>query len=247
MLRSHISRDLKTSAKTILALVALGFAGACSDSMNAPTNAVSAKHPAGYDVVLGVKSFRYDPNQGLVERLGSNVLVVPAAGICDLSSPYGPEHWDEACEPLTHSIVITATMFANANGSPYIEFQPALRFVPEQETNLYLKDGYREGDVATITYCTDIACTDESQADSSLATQRLGKSRMLVRRIKHFSGYNIGPGGECRGEVVPDPDGGWLCVDAGELSPRSGYMLASGLAKTESTDIIPRRRNHDDK
>jgi hypothetical protein len=244
MRHGHTSRSsLKISAKTVLAFVALVVAAACSDSLNAPTNTVSAKHPAGYDVVLGVKSFRYDPDQGAVQRLGSNVLVIPAAGVCDLSSPYGAEYWDDACEPLTHSIVITATMFADSNGSPYVDFQPALRFVPDKETDLYLKDGYRDGDGVTIDYCNLFGCVDESLTDSSLVTQRLGISRILVRRIKHFSGYTIGAG-DCRSTVVPDPDGGWLCQDNAD-SPRSGYMLATGLDKTPGTDIVPRHRNRD--
>lgn len=244
MRHSHTSR---TSAKTILAFVALGFAGACSDSISAPTSEVSVKAPAGYDLVLGVKSFRYDPNKGVTQRLGAHVIVIPAAGICDLSSTYGTKYWDDGCAPLTHSIIITATTFADKNGSPYVEFQPALRFVPSKETDLYLRDGVREdGTAATINYCTLLGCADESLTDSSLVTHRVGNSRMLVRRIKHFSGYNIGPGSECRGTLVPDGEGGMVCQTDGDSGfYRSGYMLASGLSKTEGTEIIPRRRREE--
>jgi hypothetical protein len=230
MRHSHTSR---ISAKTILAFVGLGFAGACSDSISAPTSEVSVKVPAAYTVVLGVKSFRYDHNKGVTQRLGDHVLVIPAGGICDpATSGYGPGTWENACAPLTHSIIITATTYADADGHPYIDFQPALRFVPTKETDLYLKDGIRtDGTMLTIDYCTATGCTDESINDPSLATHRVGNSRILVRRIKHFSGYNIASGDPCPGTVTVDPNGGLWCDDGSSALSRSGYMVASGLDK----------------
>ena len=131
MRHSHTSRGLLTSSKTILALVGLGFAGACSDSISAPTSEVSAKVPAAYTTVLGVSSFRYEPSTGLTQRLGDHVIVIPAGGVCDPAlSSYGMGTWDDACTPLTHAIIITATTYADDEGHPYIDFQPALRFVP---------------------------------------------------------------------------------------------------------------------
>ena len=227
MRHSHISR---ISAKTILAFVGLGLAGACSDSVSAPTSAVIHKAPAGYDQVVGVESFRYDPSQGVTERLGDHVLVIPAGGVCDLSSSYGQGTWDDDCAPLTHAIVITATTYADAGGHPYVDFQPALRFVPSKETDLYLKDGKRDqAGIATINYCSNLGCVDESINDPSLVTQRVGQSRVVVRRIKHFSGYLVAQGDYCPGTITVDPMGGLWC-DLGAFM-RSGYMLASGLEK----------------
>jgi len=233
-----------TSAKTILAFVALGFAGACSDSVSAPTTEVSVKAPAAYATVLGTKSFRYVPSKGLTQRIGDNVLVIPANGVCDLSSRYGAGHWDEDCAPLTHSIVITAIMYADANGSPYIDFQPALRFVPSKETDLYLKDGKRtNATTVTINYCSVSGCIDESLTDQTLVTQRVGNSRILVRRIKHFSGYNVAAGDNCPGVITVDPEGGLWCEVGGLLGfGRSGYMLATGLTKTQGTELLGRHR-----
>ena len=44
--------------------------------------------------------------------------------------------------------MITATSFADANGHPYVDFQPKLRFVPTKETYVYLRD--RKGKAAKI-------------------------------------------------------------------------------------------------
>src|SRR5438876_11095107 len=82
MSHSHSSRVMTTSAKAILALVGLGLAAACSDSISAPTRAVSFKHPAQFSDVVDVTTFRYDPAQGLLQRFGNHVLVVPAGGVC---------------------------------------------------------------------------------------------------------------------------------------------------------------------
>jgi len=241
MRHSHTSR---ISAKTILAFVGLGLAGACSDSVSSPTmSEVAVKAPAGYDLVLGVTIFRYNPKKGVTQRLGDHVVVIPAGGVCDLSSSYGPGTWDDACAPASHSFMITATTYADANGHPYIDFQPALRFVPSKETDLYLKDGKRTvATMLTINYCSLKGCVDESINDPSLATQRVGNSNILVRRVKHFSGYMIVTGDACNGTVSQTDDGSVWCDDGRGLS-RSGYMLASGLNKTDGASRgTPRRK-----
>jgi hypothetical protein len=245
MRHSHTSRGLRTSAKTILAFVGLGFAGACADSISAPTSEVSFKVPAAFNVVLGSSSFGYDPARGVTQHFGDHVIVIPAGGICDpATSGYGSQFWDAACAPLTHSIIITATTYADADGHPYVDFQPALRFVPTKVTNLYLKDGKREGRDVSIIYCNALAvCADESINDASLQTQRVGKSRVVVRRIKHFSGYYVAAGNECLGTLIVDPDGGLWCELDG--MSRSGYMLASGLGKSGGSDSLSRRRKSD--
>jgi hypothetical protein len=244
MRHSHTSRGLRTSAKTIITLVSLGFVGACADSISAPTRQVSFKHPAQYDIVLGTVDFRYDPAAGVIQRLGNHVLVIPAGGVCDpATSGYGPDTWENDCEPLTHSIIITATTLSDSAGHPYVDFQPALRFVPTLETNLYLYDGERDSaTVLSIDYCNaDVVCVDEALTDSTLATYRVGVSRFLVRRIKHFSGYNISSGGDCPGAIVMDPDGGLWCDDGSRGFNRSGYMVASGLGKTDGAATSVRR------
>jgi len=243
MRHSHTSR---ISAKTILAFVGLGLAAACSDSVSAPRAVeLAVKAPAGFDVAVGVTSFRYSPKRGVTQRLGDHVLVIPAGGVCDLSSSYGPGTWDDPCTPAAHSFIITATSYTDADGHPYIDFQPALRFVPSKETDLYLKDGKRDGStLLTINYCSLAGCVDESLGDPSLATHRVGHSSILVRRIKHFSGYSIATGDPCSGTISMLDDGSLWCDlgDGGGLS-RSGYMLASGLSKSDGVPTgHPRRK-----
>ena len=242
MRHGHTSR---ISAKTILALVGLGLAGACSDSVSTPTmHVVSVKAPAGYDQVLDAVSFVYDPNASTstVTRFGNHLLVIPTNGICDLSSSYGMGTWDDPCAPLTHSMIITITTFADDNGHPYVDFQPALRFNPNRETDLYLRDGWRDGQEKTvINYCGALDCVDESINDSTLVTQRVSNSSTLVRRIKHFSGYMIATGDVCNGAIMQTDDGSLMCDDGSGLS-RSGYMLASGLNKAGGASGTPRRK-----
>jgi hypothetical protein len=241
MRHGHTSRGLRTFA--ILVSVGLGFVGACSESISAPMRQVSFKHPAQYTEVIGVTEFVYDPSAVLVQRLDNHVLVVPAGGVCDpATSSYGPEFWDSDCEPLTHPLTITATTLSDDAGHPYIDFEPALRFVPTMESDLYLYDGQRDtANVLAIDYCNaDAVCVDESLTDSSLVTQRIGTSRFLVRRVKHFSGYSVGVGDYCPGTIIQDPLGGLLCDDGS--GPRSGYMLASGLEKNAGATTGVRRK-----
>jgi len=249
MRHNHTTRGLMTSTKAILAFVGLGLAGACADSVSAPTSEVSVKVPAAYSTVLSVTRFRYSPSSGATKRLGEDhVLVIPAGGVCDpATSGYGPAFWDAPCTAVSHSIIITATTYADAEGHPYLDFQPHLRFVPTKETNLYLKDGKRSnGAMLTINWCNDAdgKCVDESLTDASLVTHRVGKSRILVRRIKHFSGYHISAGDECNGTITEDPEGGMFCETADRGADRSGYMLASGLGKSgrDSSSTYGRRQ-----
>ncbi len=231
MRHGHTSRGLRTFA--ILVSIGLGFVGACSESLNAPMRQVSFKHPAQFTDVVGVTQFVYDPSAVLIQRLDNHVLVVPVGGVCDpATSSYGPGTWDDDCAPLTHPLAITATMLADSAGHPYVDFQPALRFVPSKETDLYLYDGQRDSaTVLAIAYCNaDAVCVDESLTDSTLVTRRVGQSRFLTRRVRHFSGYLVAMGDYCPGTITVDPMGGLWC-DTGTGMTRAGYMLASGLQK----------------
>lgn len=249
MRHSHTSRGLRTSAKTILAFVALGFAGACADSISAPTSEVSFKAPAAYTRVLGVTTFRYSSKNGVTQRLGNHVLVLSAGSVCDpATSGYGTAFWGAACTPFKGSIIFTATTYEDANGYPYIDFQPDVRMVPTKEGHLYLKDGKRtNATTLTIDWCNAAGhCVDESNTDPSLQTRRVGKSRILDRPLKHLSGYYVAAGRECPGTVTVDPEGGLWCDDGQDGMSRSGYMLASGLGKSGGSDSLSRRKkaNH---
>jgi len=246
MRHSHTSRGLRTSAKALLAIVGLGFAGACADSPMAPTSNVSISAPAGFNRAAGVWTFQYTPRGGATKRLGDHMIVIPADGICDpATSGYGKAYWDAPCNPVNHSIVFTATALTDVDGHPYLDFQPAVRFVPTTETYLYLKDAPRStAQTLTILYCaTALTCVDESLTDPTLVTVRVGKSNILGRRLKHFSGYNIAAD-LCRTVAMILDDGSAGCGDGG--MSRSGYMVASGLNGGNDSNPLGRRHRRAD-
>jgi len=239
------------SAKTLLAVVGFGLLGACADSANAPSPAITAKNrPAGYDNLVGASTFIWSPTSGATKRFGDHVIVIPAGAVCDpATSTYGVGHWDEDCDPATSSIVITALTYTDAGGHPYVDFQPALRFVPTSEVYLYLRDGIRDGrNTVEIAYCATTTCADESLTDPSLATQRVGKTRTLYRRLKHFSGYAVSNANECLNGLISLLEDGTLFCDEPDLPiglGRSGYVVASGLSKTTTAETFGRRRRAD--
>jgi len=243
MRHSHTSRGLRTSAKTLMAVLGLGLATACSDSVGTtPISQVSVQAPAGFDQVVGVQTFTYNPSSGVTQRLGDNVISIPAGAVCKTDQYYASRQWDMPCTAVKHPIVFTATMFSNAAGVPYVTFEPSVRFAPNKEVDLYLRDGVRTtAQVLAIYWCPSVgvACIDESTSDSSLVTQRVGRSSILVRRIKHFSGYSVNVGSDCTDGIVSMLDDGSLWCDTtngfGGGADRSGYMLASGLTKGGSS------------
>jgi len=240
MRHSHTSRGFTTSAKTLMAVLGLGLATACSDSVSTtPISQVSVQAPAGFDKIVGVQTFTYSPSTGVTQRLGDHVISIPAGAVCKADGYYATRQWDQPCTPVNHKVTFTATTFTNVDGVPYVEFQPAVRFAPNKEVDLYLRDGQHSSPtVEAIYWCPTLgACVDES-SDATMATSRVGKSSILVRRIKHFSGYVVISGADCTDGVVETLDDGSLyCnTDAGRGgASRSGYMVASGLTKGGST------------
>jgi hypothetical protein len=217
-------RYINHFAKMLVLFAPLAIVGGCSDGATAPSNIVAAKAPAGFDRSVGVKAFRVD-RRGTNQSIGDNQLKIPAGAICDPAlSTYGPGEWDKPCIALTHPITITATVLENIDGEPYVDFQPALRFVPDKEVTLYLRAANHDFSTSmpVIDFCNNLGvCVDESENDPSLATHRVnGRSGMVARRIKHFSGYMINAGRAC----TDGCDG-----DGSAMLRRSGYMVASGM------------------
>ena len=79
-----------------------------------------------------------------------------------------------------------------------IEFQPALRFSPRSSgVHLYLEDNADGTPLwfKDIYFCEDSGrCVDEARNDASLQTRPDPSNGLLARRIRHFSGYNVGVG-----------------------------------------------------
>ena len=132
----------------------------------------------------------------------------------------------------------TATAYADDEGHPYVDFQPALRFVPTKETNLYLKDGAPDlATIAEILYCNaDALCVDESVSDSTLQTHRVGTTGILVRRIKHFSGYTIGLGEDYPDGVITSARG---ARDASSMMVRVPPVPGSARRTSSAPASIP--------
>ena len=209
-------------AKAFVAFATLGLAAACADN-NAVAPASEAPAfvaPANFLHVGSTVVFRVNNAEGLTKRIGNELISIPAGAICDLGSKYGADYWDKTCTPLKGSVVITATVLEDEDGNPYVDFQPAMRFAPDKEVMLFLRLGKNTSNKALfINYCNNVGyCFDESVTDASLKPFRVGNQPVLGRRVKHFSGYMVGSGGECtRGDE--------LCEGA---TRRSGYMVASG-------------------
>jgi hypothetical protein len=191
-------------ASSLLALSLAAVMAACSDSAVGPNEAHQdgsaaawLKRNAGARAD-GVTSFVYDPAQNATFRLpGRHEIFFPRRAVCDpATSTYGLTEWDKPCNPLREPITITAQTFKDANGRPYVDFSPALRFVPGRQVVLSLYDKAAAEDVTSIiNWCgPDGRCVDESLTEPQLRTrQRAGKG-MVERAIKHFSGYNISVG-----------------------------------------------------
>jgi hypothetical protein len=134
--------------------------------------------------------------------------IVFGAGLASICSPskssYGNTEWDKPCTAATSDVTIAAKSWYDAYGHPQVDFSPALRFVPTSDparmVMLYLKDRAEASRLVgrQILYCLkftssgkgNTSCVDESLVDPTLATY-LDTNGFLVRRIKHFSGYNV--------------------------------------------------------
>jgi hypothetical protein len=231
MTHGQISRKI---AKAFFAFVTVGMAAACADTNVAPQGGgqvAAFKAPANYDIAVGTVVFTVDNSSGVVQRLDQHTISIPAGAICDpLLSTYGSTEWDKPCTPLLGSVTITATLMRDNENHPYVDFQPALRFAPDQQVMLFLRNGLAsKATQLNIIYCNNLGyCVDESVEDASLRAFRVGKTSVLGRRIKHFSGYVVAVGEPCPGTLTQEPDGTWMCYEEG-LQRRSGYMVASGL------------------
>ena len=228
MKHGHVSRNF---AKAFFAFVTIGMAGACADSTVAPDAAQVAafKAPAAFTRGGGSQTFRVNNSQGITQRIGANVINIPAGAICSLTSSYGATEWDKPCQPLQGSVLITATVLYDDEDRPYVDFQPAMRFAPNKEVRLFLKNGRsKQATELSVNYCDAVGiCVDESLTDPTLRTTRVGQTPYMTRRVKHFSGYMIAVGKICAGYMAQDSEGTWICVSEG-ATRKSGYMVASG-------------------
>lgn len=223
MKHGQISRN---TARALFAFTALALVSACAEkSTVAPVDQASKiVAPANFVTISAPVAFRVNNAEGITKKIDNHVINIPAGAICDLGSSYGGTEWDKPCTPMSGSVVITATVFQDAQGRPYIDFQPAMRFVPTKEVMLFFYTGsLMDTTTPVVKYCNALVyCYDESLTDPSVKPFRIGSSSILGRRLKHFSGYVVGAGEGCSGSLL-----GGTCEQEGLLR-RSGYMVASG-------------------
>ncbi len=203
----------RTNWKTVSTLVTIGLLAGCMDrSISAPAStsvapvsmmlapqgapqlslALGKSENTSVDFTVGVK--------GGVFRVGSNAaVVIPAHGICDLTSTYGLGYWDDPCTPLGVPLKVHAEV-RNEQGRTWVDFTPAVRFVPSDNPKKWAyiimstpgAKGAEDISRFIILYSPIIggASIDESAQDASLVTYVDQSSGMSMRRIKHWSGYN---------------------------------------------------------
>jgi hypothetical protein len=151
------------------------------------------------------QDFTFDPTQPYTLKAGDHVVSFPANSICDpATSGYDASLWDAPCTPLQSTITIHAS-WSNKLGHAFIDFQPALRFVPTSDPSQYvtisMKDVWPLDSTAhqPIVWLrpSDSVWVDEGASDpSENSVQDLNGNR-VSRRLKHFSGYLVTPAEVC--------------------------------------------------
>ena len=217
---------VSTMVRWCTGLTAIVLAAACSDTATAPPAAARPRLTFGsYEQWLldngGVsrdgrgrknktdsgwtQDFTIDPTQPSTIKAGDHVVQFPANAICDhATSGYGEDQRDAPCTPLQSPITLHVS-WSSKYGHAYIDFQPALRFVPtsdpSQFVTLTMKDYYDLDPAYHYPIYwqrpSDGMWVDESVSDQSLWADNDVQGNRVTRRLKHFSGYLVGAGEVC--------------------------------------------------
>ena len=142
----------------------------------------------------GSYSFTFDPSKDQSFDLGPNHLDIPANSVCSLSgSGYGHKHWKNKCQTETGRVTITAVVTDAATDHPRVDFEPAMRFSPKTKVTLsmFVPSASSGNKAWSLLYCGPTQCENESDNDSELDTKVDGQSKVVFRRIRHFSGYVV--------------------------------------------------------
>ena len=195
-----------------IAAVALLAACSAADQVAAPKpNRVAM--PAGapsLDVIVNQVApdslsadFTVTPTGGLFV-LGAHAVYFPDHSICDpATSGYGPDLWDAPCTPLDQPIDFHAEVRKDSTGRSWVDFTPAVRFVPTDDPNQTVwvmmkagtditQDNYTNFGMRWMPLGTPDQTIDESVSDSTLRSYVDVDKDIVFRRVKHFSGYMVG-------------------------------------------------------
>lgn len=197
---------------TSIAAVALLAACSAADQVAAPkVNRVAM--PAGapsMDVIVNAVApdslsadFTVTPTGGMFV-LGAHAVYFPDHAICDpATSGYGPDLWDAPCTPLDQPISFHAEVRKDSTGRSWVDFTPAVRFVPTTDPNktvwMMMKagtditaDNYKNFGMQWLPSGLPNQTVDESLTDSTLRSFVDLQKDIVFRRVKHFSGYMVG-------------------------------------------------------
>ena len=180
-------------------LVATAFLlAACAGETTSPTTTSlvpTSANKALAGAVDGVYTFYLEPARSQSLWFGKSHLELPAGAICELGgSGYGPSYWNSSCTTNKGPVMITATVRNAQTNAPSVDFEPALRFNPNTNVQLFLAvtDATTLSNLTVLKYCSALsACVDESLTDPSLQTTINASLGLVSRRIKHFSGYVV--------------------------------------------------------
>ena len=170
------------------------------------------------------QDFVVDPSSDQTIRAGNHTVFFPANSICDpATSGYGEDMWDAPCDPLQAPITLHVT-WSSKYGHAFIDFQPALRFVPTSDPARYVMITMRDDWDLDPSYHypifwqrpSDGDWVDESLNDPSMTSVVDLPGNHVARRLKHFIGYLVGVGEICDA---------WSSVDCAPLSSFAGYLL----------------------
>lgn len=216
----HVSTMIRT-ATVGLAVAAIA---ACSDTPSAPKQAQrelapsvgffadrgGTPHNASQDArtyadknsPVDSATFTFDAGSGKTLTFGQSFVYIPGNAICDPSSGYGPGTWNQPCTPYSGTVTIQV-VWSTRSGHTYAEFEPAIRFDPNQKVYLVLFDRSvgNNKNLGLLWRDTTGGWVNEALGDPSLGPVSIS-GFLVMRRIKHFSGYNVSAGG-CDPTVDP--------------------------------------------
>lgn len=203
---------MRRSASLVLGLAAgAAFFAACREAAVAPHDASSPLVPDVTPVSFSQLSrstdgvtytVTIDPRRETVFSDGINTVRFPAGSICDpATSSYGPGTWDQPCAAASSAIALPVTLSLRSNRL-HVEFGRDLRFVPTSDPARYVTLTVKNPAVSTTTddlrrfaiFYVPTGSTqliDEGATDASLVTVIKRSEGKVVRRLKHFTGYNL--------------------------------------------------------
>lgn len=201
---------MRRSVSLVVGLLAgAAVFSACRDAAVAPHDALAPIElnvpPVSFTELQGTTTsytVTIDPRRDNVYSDGTTSVRFPAGSICDpATSGYGPGMWDAPCAPASAPISLPVTRTVR-NGRLHLEFGRDLRFAPSSNPAKHVILTIDVPAVSTTTeslsrYAVFYVPTgtstliDESVTDASLVTIVKRSEGRVVRRLKHFTGYNV--------------------------------------------------------